>query len=96
MTKHLKEKPARRVLGIIYREVADPGLKARILVRLEEDELTYELGVETAEAGIHFDEWPYRCLRAKDFRRGFMSAVTLVAHPELTISKDGSINTKVN
>ena len=72
-------------------------LQARMLDRLEEEELTYELGVEAAEAGIHFDEWPYRCLRAKDFRRGFMSAVTLVAHPELTVSKDGSItNTKIN
>jgi hypothetical protein len=91
-----REKPA-RILGIIYRETTDPKEKARILDRLEEDKLTYALGVETAEAGIRFHEWPYRCVRAKEFRRGFMSALTLVAHPELTMSEDGRIiNTKIN
>jgi hypothetical protein len=89
MTKR-HEKPA-RVLVIINQETTDPKEKARILERLEGDELTYELGVETAEAGISFLEWQPRCLRAKEFRRGFMSAVTTVAMDHLTVSKDGTI-----
>jgi hypothetical protein len=48
--------------------------QARILERLEVDELTFELGVETAEAGISFDYRPPRCLRAKEFKRGYISA----------------------
>ena len=69
----------------------DEKIKKQILARLEEDELTYELGIETGEAGISFSEWPYRCLRAKDFKRGFMSATTVVVRPDLTMSKDGVI-----
>jgi hypothetical protein len=97
MTKRQKltlhEKPL-RVLGVINREATDPKEKARILDRLDGGELTYELGVETAEAGISFTEWPYRCLRAKEFRRGFLSTVTLVARDDLTASKDGTIINK--
>jgi hypothetical protein len=49
----MHEKPV-WVLGVINREATDPKEKARILDRLEGGELTYELGVETAEAGISY------------------------------------------
>jgi hypothetical protein len=80
-----------KVFAVINRKVTDPEEKARILARLAEDELTFELGVETAETGISFLEWPYRCLSAKDFKRGFRSAATLVAMDNLTISAGGTL-----
>jgi hypothetical protein len=81
-----------RVFVLINRKGTDPEEKARLLRRLEEDELTFELGVETAEAGISFQEWPYRCLSAEEFRRGVFSAA--VVRDDLTISKDGVLTYK--
>jgi hypothetical protein len=42
----------RRVVSVTVPEVTDPKLKSRLLNCLETDELTFDLGVETAEAGI--------------------------------------------
>jgi hypothetical protein len=69
-----------------------------VRARLETDDLTYELGVETAEAGVSFDYWPYRCIRATEFKRGFMSAATVVEIPGLTVDVENGrfINTKIN
>ena len=65
--------------------------KTRILERLEIDDLTFELGVETAEAGIGFDYMPYRCLTAREFKKGFISASNVVVRDDLTTSSDGRI-----
>lgn len=83
-----------RVVAVTVPAVTDPKEKARILDCLEGDELTYELGVEAAEAGIHFAEWPYRCLRAKEFRRGWRSAVTLTVRDDLMVTEDNTIISK--
>jgi hypothetical protein len=42
-----------------------------IRARLETEELTFELGAETAKAGISFLYWPCRCLTAAEFKRGY-------------------------
>jgi hypothetical protein len=72
--------------------------QVRILERLEEDELTFELGVETAEAGISFLYWPPRCLRAKEFKRGYrlagIATGMIVQCDDLTVSEDGRIINK--
>ena len=75
-------------------EVTDPEMKARMLKRLKGAALTYELGVATAEAGIHFYEMPYRCIGAKEFRRGYSSAVTYIDSDDLMMSEDGKIINK--
>jgi hypothetical protein len=80
-----------KIVSVVNRAVTDPEEKARLLECLETDELTFDLGVETVEAGISFLEWPYRCLSAKEFKRGFRSAATLVEHPNLEIREDGEI-----
>jgi hypothetical protein len=87
-----------KIVVVTCPEVTDPERTAKIRDRLERDELTFELGVETAEAGITFLYWPYRCLSAKEFRRGYMSAVTIEERPDLKISEDGFtiISTKIN
>ncbi len=78
-----------KVLSIVTPKVTDQKLKARILKQLHGDTaLTYELGVETAKAGIRFTEWSYRCISAQEFRRGYMSVVTTVVRDDLTVSED--------
>jgi hypothetical protein len=80
-----------KVRIIINRKDVDPEQKARVLARLEEEKLTFDRGVETAEAGIAFTEWPYRCPRAKEFRAGYFSAVTIVDRDDLIMTEDGAI-----
>jgi hypothetical protein len=89
MTKKMK------ILIVTVPEVTDPERKARILKQLHgRAALTYELGVAAAEAGIHFDEWSHRCLKAWEFRRGWKSAVVATERPDLTVSEDFEIINK--
>ena len=83
-----------KVRSITVPEVTDPDRKAKILKRLHDATLTYELGVATAEAGIHFDEWPFRCLQAKEFKRGHRIAATIKDHDDLLLTEDGRIINK--
>ena len=69
--------------------------QARMILRLEDEKekLTFKLGVETAEAGVALAYWPYRCVRSKEFRRGYLSAADVVVAENLTMREnaDGTV-----
>jgi hypothetical protein len=97
--RHRQPQRPSKVLIYTLPKDTDPKMRARILkrLRLERTALTYALGVAVAEAGIRFDEWPYRAIGAKEFRRGYLSTVTMVEAPHLTVSEDGElINKEIN